>query len=54
MSILVTGGLEMHHPVMADPAKAKKELDWTAVRDLDEMCADSWKWQSENPNGYES
>ena len=32
--------------------KAKNELHWTAKYDLDDMCADSWKWQSMNPNGY--
>lgn len=32
--------------------KAKKELHWTAKYDLNDMCADSWKWQSMNPNGY--
>jgi UDP-glucose 4-epimerase len=37
----------------ADPSRANRELDWTAARDLDEMCADSWRWQSQNPNGYE-
>jgi len=37
----------------ADPSLAKKELGWRAERGLDEMCADSWKWQSNNPNGYE-
>ena len=37
----------------ADPAKAKAELGWEAKRGLDEMCADSWRWQSSNPNGYE-
>uniref|UniRef100_UPI0040568DFF UDP-glucose 4-epimerase GalE n=1 Tax=Agathobacter sp. TaxID=2021311 RepID=UPI0040568DFF len=37
----------------ADPAKAKAELGWTAERGLDEMCEDSWRWQSNNPNGYE-
>ena len=37
----------------ADPAKAKAELGWTAQRGLDEMCEDSWRWQSNNPNGYE-
>lgn len=38
----------------ADPAKAKKELGWTATRDLDMMCRDSWRWQSQNPGGYRS
>ncbi len=37
----------------ADPSKAKKELGWSAVRGIDEMCADAWRWQSGNPNGYE-
>ncbi len=37
----------------ADPAKAKAELGWTAQRGLEEMCADSWRWQSQNPNGFE-
>ena len=36
----------------ADPAKAKAELGWEAKRGLDEMCEDSWRWQSNNPNGY--
>lgn len=36
----------------ADPAKAQEELGWKALRDIDEMCADSWKWQSLNPDGY--
>lgn len=37
----------------ADAAKAKRELGWEATRALDEMCADTWRWQSGNPNGYE-
>ena len=37
----------------ADPSKAKRELGWEAQRGLDEMCEDSWRWQSQNPNGYE-
>ncbi len=37
----------------ADPTKAQKELGWTATMGLDEMCEDSWRWQSNNPNGYE-
>lgn len=37
----------------ADPAKAKAELGWEAKRGLEEMCADSWKWQSLNINGYQ-
>lgn len=37
----------------ADPSAAKKLLGWSAARGLDEMCRDSWRWQSENPNGYD-
>ena len=37
----------------ADATKAKNELNWEATRGLDEMCEDSWRWQSGNPNGYE-
>ena len=36
----------------SDPTKAKKLLGWTAEYGLEDMCKDSWKWQSENPNGY--
>lgn len=36
----------------ADPSKAKRELGWEAVHSLDEMCADSWRFASLNPNGY--
>ena len=38
----------------ADPSKAEKELGWKAVRDLETMCRDSWRWQKNNPNGYEN
>lgn len=38
----------------ADASKAKKELGWEAERGIEEMCADSWRWQSANPNGYRS
>jgi UDP-glucose 4-epimerase len=37
----------------ADATKANHELGWKAQRDLEEMCADAWRWQSQNPNGYE-
>ena len=37
----------------ADPAKATGELDWQANRGIDAMCADTWRWQSANPNGFE-
>ena len=33
--------------------KAAKELGWKAENGIKEMCADSWRWQSQNPNGYE-
>lgn len=36
----------------ADPAKAYKELGWSAKRGIEEMCRDSANWQSKNPNGY--
>jgi UDP-glucose 4-epimerase len=36
----------------ADPSYAKKILDWEAKRNIKEMCEDSWRWQSANPNGY--
>lgn len=39
--------------VYSDPLKAETELGWKAARGLEEMCADSWNWQSQNPNGYE-
>ena len=37
----------------ADPSLAKKELNWSAKYGIEEMCADMWRWQSMNPNGYE-
>lgn len=37
----------------ADPSKAYEELGWKAVRGIEEMCSDAWRWQSKNPNGYE-
>lgn len=37
----------------SDSARAKEELGWEAKYDIDDMCADSWKWQSRNPDGYE-
>jgi UDP-glucose 4-epimerase len=36
----------------ANPLKAKQELGWEAVKDINEMCTDSWRWQMKNPNGY--
>lgn len=37
----------------ADATKAKEVLGWQAKYDIDDMCADSWRWQSQNPNGLE-
>jgi len=37
----------------ADPALARERLGWTAKYDLARMCEDSWRWQSNNPNGFE-
>jgi UDP-glucose 4-epimerase len=36
----------------ADPAYAIEILDWKAEHELDEMCEDAWRWQSQNPDGY--
>ncbi|OQX07537.1 MAG: UDP-glucose 4-epimerase GalE [Desulfobulbaceae bacterium A2] len=37
----------------ADPSLAEQELGWRATRGIDDMCADHWRWQSQNPNGYQ-
>ena len=37
----------------ASPELASNELGWKAERGIEEMCADTWKWQSTNPRGYE-
>ncbi|CRK81675.1 UDP-glucose 4-epimerase [Neobacillus massiliamazoniensis] len=36
----------------ANPVKAKRELQWTVERGIEEMVADSWRWQCQNPSGY--
>ncbi len=36
----------------ADATRAKEEMGWTAIRGLEEMCSDSWRWQQNNPQGY--
>lgn len=36
----------------SEPSKALNELGWKAERGIEEMCEDSWRWQSTNPNGY--
>ncbi len=38
----------------ADPAQAEQLLGWRAEKTLADMCADSWRWQSQNPDGYSS
>ena len=40
--------------VYADAAKARKLLHWKAEKSLEDMCRDSWRWQKQNPNGYNS
>jgi len=37
---------------VADPSLAAAKLGWKARRGIDEMCADAWRWQSQNPDGY--
>jgi UDP-glucose 4-epimerase len=39
--------------VICNPDKANNELKWSAKKGLEEMCVDSWNWQSNNPNGFE-
>ena len=36
----------------ADPMRAREQLGWSATRGLDQMCADAWRWQTMNPEGY--
>ena len=38
--------------VFCDPSKAERELGWRAEHTLEDMCRDSWNWQSKNPNGF--
>jgi UDP-glucose 4-epimerase len=38
----------------ADPTLAQQLLGWSAEHDLNRMCADSWRWQSQNPKGFEA
>jgi len=40
--------------VVACPAKANRELQWYTRFDISEMCADAWRWQSQNPDGYDN
>ena len=36
----------------ANPTRAERELGWRAERTIEAMCADTWRWQSANPQGY--
>ena len=36
----------------ANASLAKEFLDWSAIKNVEDMCRDSWRWQSNNPNGY--
>lgn len=38
----------------ADPSKANAELNWKTLRDILDSCADTWRWQSKNPGGYDT
>ncbi|QIK75272.1 UDP-glucose 4-epimerase GalE [Nocardioides piscis] len=38
----------------ADPSKANVELGWSTRRSVEEMCADTWRWQSQNPEGFKA
>jgi UDP-glucose 4-epimerase len=38
----------------ADPTKAKMHLKWSAEKGIEDMCRDAWRWQSQNPRGYEA
>ncbi len=40
--------------IYANPTKAKELLNWEAKRDIEQMCHDSWNWQSRNPRGYKN
>ena len=38
----------------ADATKSREKLGWQAEKTLEDMCRDSWNWQSKNPNGYDA
>ncbi len=38
----------------AEPAKSRELLGWVAEKNLEDMCRDTWNWQSKNPNGYKT
>jgi len=37
----------------ANPSLEKELIGWETTKDIEQMCKDSWNWQSKNPNGYE-
>ena len=37
----------------ADPSKAEEELGWSAEKNIEQMCEDAWRWQTNNPDGYQ-
>ena len=49
---MVDGKWAIVSEYIKDPAKAKALLNWQAEKNLEDMCRDSWRWQSNNPNGY--
>lgn len=38
----------------ADASLAKRDLNWTATRDIKAMCRDAWNWQKKNPKGFQT
>jgi len=38
----------------SDPTKAAELLGWKAERNVEDMCRDTWRWQSNNPKGYDN
>ena len=38
----------------ANPSLAEQELNWTCTKDLNQMMSDAWRWQLNNPDGYDS
>ena len=52
-TLIITGRREGDVPASyANSNLAEKELNWKATKTLDEMIQDVWRWQSENPKGY--
>ncbi|XP_019861304.1 PREDICTED: uncharacterized protein LOC100634416, partial [Amphimedon queenslandica] len=49
----VVGRREGDVPVSySDASKAEREMGWKALKDIEEMCSDAWRWQVKNPQGY--